>query len=248
VSVFRRRGSESQAIPGIDEPFDREAAAPPSSTADDSAVGARADPANRDAHAARSGPSGSALTGPFDISQVVTGELLRIDFGSLLVPAVDGMQVRLELNEEQQPVAVSVVLEDTVLQLQAFAAPRSEGIWDEIRQEIAEGIRGSQGRAHEAAGPFGRELRADVPAPGRSGSAGTQPVRFIGVDGPRWFLRGLISGPGGDDGAKALAVEEVFRGVAVRRGDLAAPPREPLPISLPEDPSLLTQEPPGGDG
>ncbi len=85
-----------------------------------------------------------------------------LDFGSLRVPAVDGMQVRAELDDQQQVVGVAVMLEETMLQLQAFAAPKSESLWDEVRQEIAEGIRGGQGKAREVDGPFGRELQAEV--------------------------------------------------------------------------------------
>lgn len=186
-------------------------------------------------------------TGPWDVAQVADDALPRIDFGSLLIPAVNGMQVRAELSDEQQVVAISIMLEETTLQMQAFAAPRNEGLWDEVRQEIAEGIRGSKGKAREAEGAFGRELRAEVPASGAAG-AGLQHVRFIGQDGPRWFLRGLVSGPGGQDPSKAAAVEELFRGVAVRRGDHAAPPREPLPLEVPDTSGLLSEESPTADG
>lgn len=229
MSVFRRRGTESQAISGIDEPFDRDADVPPTA-------------------ATKVSKDVVELSGPFDVTQVEGSEHPRIDFGSLLVPGVDGMQLHLELNEDQEPVAVSIILGDSSLQLQAFAAPRSEGIWDEVRQEIAEGIRGGKGRAREADGPFGRELRGDIPELSGSGASTTQSVRFIGVDGPRWFLRGLISGAGGADPAKAAAVEEVFRGMAVRRGDQAAPPREPLPIRAPESAGVLSEESSGDGG
>ena len=93
--------------------------------------------------------------------------ITRLDFGALKVPGVDGMEVRAELDDQQQVVGVAVMLDETVLQLQAFAAPKSEGLWDEVRQEIAEGIRGGQGKAREVDGPFGRELHAEVVVAGR---------------------------------------------------------------------------------
>jgi len=246
VSLFRRRGIESQAIRTIDEPYDPDAVAPPASPD-------QVHPGAKDSRReARSGSLGmdpeSVPSGPWDVAQVEDDSSPRIDFGSLLVPAVDGMQIRVELNEQEEPVAISVMLEDTALQLQAFAAPRSEGIWDEVRQEIAEGIRGNQGKAREAEGPFGRELRAEVPVEGAAGSPATHSVRFIGVDGPRWFLRGLLSGTGGSDPEKAAAVEQVFRDVAVRRGYQAAPPREPLPLDVPDNSGLLSEQPPSSGG
>lgn len=233
MDIFRGRSQDSQAIPEVDEPYDRNAdPIPAAETTDTESV------------ASREVPDGE-LSGPFDAAQVVADDRPRIDFGSMLLPAFDGMEVRLELNDNQEPFAVSVLLDGSAVQLQAFAAPRGEGIWDEIRQEIAEGVRGSNGKATEADGTFGRELRAEVQV---EVTSGTQRVRFIGVDGPRWFLRGLISGAGGADPQQSAAVEAVFRNVAVRRGEHAAPPREPLPLQVPDTSELLTEGPSEDDG
>ena len=158
-----------------------------------------------------------------------------LDFGALRIPAVDGMQVRAELDGQEQVVGVAVVLQETMLQLQAFAAPRSEDLWDEVRQEIAEGIRGGQGKAREVDGTFGRELQAEVVVTDESGTSSRQPVRFIGIDGERWFLRGVVTGPGATDPASAAAVELIFSGVEVERGSHAAAPRDLLPLTLPTD-------------
>lgn len=166
-----------------------------------------------------------------------------LDFGSLKVPAVDGMQLRVDIDEQEQPVAVSVMIDDTVLQLQAFAAPKSEQIWDEVRQEIAEGIRAGHGKAREADGPFGRELQAEVVVSDPSGATSRQPARFIGTDGQRWFLRGVITGAGATEATRAEAVEQVFTGVRVERGSHAAAPRDPLPITIPDDPALVSEPP-----
>jgi len=175
---------------------------------------------------------------PATVIDIDDDGITRLDFGALKVPGVDGMEVRAELDDQQQVVGVAVMLDETVLQLQAFAAPKSEGLWDEVRQEIAEGIRGGQGKAREVDGPFGRELHAEVPVPTESGGEGRQPVRFIGRDGARWFLRGVVTGAGVNDAARAQGVESVFGGVRVERGTHAAPPRDPLPLSLPDDASL----------
>ena len=161
--------------------------------------------------------------------------ITRLDFGALKVPGVHGMEVRAELDDEEQVVGVAIMLDETVLQLQAFAAPKSAGLWDEVRQEIAEGIRGGQGKAREVDGPFGRELQAEIVVAGEGGTESRQPVRFIGRDGQRWFLRGVVSGAGVHDPERAQGVESVFDGVRVERGAHAAPPRDPLPLSLPDD-------------
>jgi Protein of unknown function (DUF3710) len=62
-----------------------------------------------------------------------------------------------------------------------------------------------------------------------------QPLRFLGADGPRWFLRGLITGPAAMDEGLARPLEDIFADVVVVRGEHAEPPRKPLEIQLPEE-------------
>ena len=51
------------------------------------------------------------------------------------------MELRLEVNEqEQQITGVTAVLGESAVQLQAFAAPKSEGVWIDIRNEIGKSI------------------------------------------------------------------------------------------------------------
>ena len=71
------------------------------------------------------------------------------------------------------------------------------------------------------------------PVPGTSG--GLHPVRFLGVDGPRWFLRGVISGPAARQPEIAGPLELVFADVVVVRGDHPVPPRDMLEIQLPPE-------------
>lgn len=183
--------------------------------------------------------------GPWDASDV-DDDVARLDFGALLVPAVDGMEVRLDVDEQGTVSAVGIGLADSSLQLQAFAAPRSLGLWDEVRAEMLDGIRSSGGKVSEAQGPFGPELRAVLPAQDPDGKVvGTEPVRFLGIDGPRWFLRGVITGAA-SDAARANDVHALLRGVVVARGDAAAPPRELLELRVPEDPQLQSG-PAGGE-
>src|SRR5690606_34481394 len=47
----------------------------------------------------------------------------------------------------------------------------------------------------------------------------------IGVDGPRWFLRGVIGGEAASDPAAAEQVEDLFRLIVVVRGGSPMPPR-----------------------
>jgi hypothetical protein len=192
---------------------------------------------------ADAGTEAGTEAGPASAVAGADGSGPVLDFGSLRVPAVEGMQLRVEMDEQEKPIAVSVMLDDTVLQLQAFAAPRTEQIWDDVRHEIAEGIRAGQGKAREADGPFGRELHAEVTVTGPDGQSVRQPARFIGLDGERWFLRGVITGAGATETERARAVEQIFTGVQVDRGQHAAAPRDPLQITIPDDPALVAEPP-----
>jgi hypothetical protein len=171
--------------------------------------------------------------GPWDAADDVP-EAERIDFGSLLVPVAEGTEVQVSMAEDQAA-WVTVVRGGSGLQLQAFAAPKSGGLWQDVREEIAAEITKAGGDWEEAQGPFGPELRARI-APAEPGAArgGKQPVRFLGVDGPRWFLRGVISGPAARRPEEARPLERVFAGVVVVRGDHPVPPRDLLEIQLPE--------------
>jgi hypothetical protein len=159
----------------------------------------------------------------------------RMDFGSLQVPAREGFEIQISMGEEQGT-WIAVVRGDSGLQLQAFAAPKTSGLWAEDRQELAEEIVNSGGECEEAAGPFGAELHARlVPQVPGQRKPRPEPVRFLGVDGPRWFLRGVITGPAARRADLAAAFEEIFADVVVVRGDHPAPPRDLLEIQLPEE-------------
>ncbi|KWX00583.1 hypothetical protein TH66_16105 [Carbonactinospora thermoautotrophica] len=170
--------------------------------------------------------------GPWDIAEVENPEEGRVDLGGILVPVVEGMELRVEVANDQI-VAATAIHGQSALQLQPFAAPRSEGIWDEVRHEIAAGVTQQGGIVDEVEGPLGPELRAHVPLQLPDGTYGTQLVRFVGCDGPRWFLRGVFSGQAAVQPETAGVLEAVFRGVVVVRGKEPMAPRDPIPLRLP---------------
>lgn len=193
---------------------------------------AAADPAAAPSAAQSTGPA--ATTGPFDEADAPAG-VTRVDLGALRVPPRPGMELRLELEEKtRRVVAATVGLAGSTVQLQAFAAPRRDGIWDEIRAEIATQVTKSGGSADEIPGSFGRELLARLPARTSDGRTAHRPARFVGVDGPRWFLRAVFSGPAAADEQAARPLEEVVRGTVVVRGAEAMAPRDLLPLRLPD--------------
>ncbi|MBD7993822.1 DUF3710 domain-containing protein [Arthrobacter sp. Sa2CUA1] len=177
--------------------------------------------------------------GPFDAEDRPSEEGY-VDLGALRIAATQGLALRLEVEEKtKRVVAVTLDLDGSSLQLQAFAAPRSETLWDEIRAQIVKSVSSQGGTADELEGRLGTELLARVPAQAQDGSKGYRVARFVGVDGPRWFLRGVFGGPAAMNPEAAAPLEEVFRNVVVVRGDAPLPPRDLLQLTLPKDASPL---------
>lgn len=179
--------------------------------------------------------------GPFDHAEV-EGREDRVDLGALWVRGVPGMELRLEVDQQSQQVnAATVVLGESALQVQAFAAPRSSGLWDEIRVEISEAVERQGGTVEEHVGDFGPALRTRMPSES-GGRTVFAPATFLGVDGPRWFLRGVLSGRAAIDEGAAAPLLDVFRTLVVVRGVEPMAPRELLPLRLPTDPRAEAAE------
>jgi Protein of unknown function (DUF3710) len=81
-----------------------------------------------------------------------------------------------------------------------------------------------------------------VPAEPGQPQSGLRPVRFAGVDGPRWFLRGLFSGVAAENPAAAVPLEALLREVVVVRGDHPMPPRDLLELRLPPEAAAALEE------
>jgi Protein of unknown function (DUF3710) len=233
VGIFRRGTKDISAEPDL---------AMAAEDADDPAEPVHADDPDE------SGQRSTGLAdhhGPFDRAEV-HGLEGRLDLGALWVTGIPGMELRLEVEQESQSVVgVTAVLGGSAVQLQAFAAPRSEGIWDEIRTEIAASITSQGGTADVTSGPLGTELLARMPGQGPDGRTVFSPARFVGVDGPRWFLRAVLSGRAAIDEDAASALLDVVRSTVVVRGDEAMAPRELLALRLPDQADPAAQDVPG---
>jgi hypothetical protein len=178
---------------------------------------------------AKSAPANRASAGPLDESEA-NAVRPYVDLGGVkILPRAD-LQLRLEVEEgSKRVVAVSLDYAGSTLQVQPFAAPRTSGLWHEIRQQILDQVEKQGGSTKVTVGNFGPELIAQIPV------AGGKPrlTRFIGVDGPRWFLRGVIAGEGAMDPDAAAKIEDLYRSIVVVRGSTPMPPRDLIPLHMP---------------
>lgn len=182
----------------------------------------------------KSAPFDRSEKGPFDISEEYP-EHDRLDLGALKVPVVDGMQVRLDTDDDSQRVlAVTLIHDGGGIQLQAFATPRSEGLWNTVRGQLAESVTKQGGESTELHTTLGKELAIEVPAKTESGRPGKRAMRFAGIDGPRWFVRAVFSGKAVTDDEVRAELSALFRGVVVDRGEEAMAPRELIALTAPQ--------------
>lgn len=170
--------------------------------------------------------------GPFDSALVEINESF-IDFGSILVPkSIPDMTVRVEVEESTgRLVAVSLEVENSLLQISAFSAPKSEPIWHEVADQLFDSLISQGADATRSETSFGASILATMQTDDALQS--TRQLKFFGADGPRWFLRGILSGQALSDPATAVVLDNVFRQLVVNRGLEALPPRELLPLVMP---------------
>lgn len=171
--------------------------------------------------------------GPFDITEREP-ESAAMDFGPLKIPTARSMELRLEVERgTSKVVGVTLGAAGSLIQIQVFAAPRSQGLWQEIRSEITQGVRERGGTADLHEGRMGTEIIARIPTQAADGRSGFQQARFFGVDGPRWFLRVAVNGPAAAHEAALEPVIGLIREIIVDRGDEPMPPREVLALTPP---------------
>ncbi|KQM83296.1 DUF3710 domain-containing protein [Agromyces sp. Leaf222] len=182
----------------------------------------------------KSAPDDRASAGPFDEAEA-NPVRPYVDLGGLKVLPREGLHVRLEVEEgTKRVVAIGLDYANSTLQVQPFAAPRNSGLWHEIRAQIADQIARQGGTTTVREGTFGPEVLAQIPVAAAEGQTGHQRLaRFIGVDGPRWFLRGVIAGEAAVDPTAAAKVEDLFRSIVVVRGSTPMPPRDLIPLRMP---------------
>lgn len=188
------------------------------------------------APAVKSAPTDRESAGPFDESEA-NPVRPYIDLGGIKILPREGLNLRLEVEEQtKRIVAVGLDYADSTLQVQPFAAPRTSGLWEETREQIRQQVKQQGGRVEEREGPLGPELLAEVPVTGGADATSKRLARFVGVDGPRWFLRGVVGGAATSDIEAAAAVEDLFRSIVVVRGTSPMPPRDLIPLRMPATP------------
>ncbi len=175
--------------------------------------------------------------GPFDLAEAPDDGIGRLDLGSVRLPVPDGAQLQVEMDPSGPVRAVHILTPIGRLTVSAFAAPRSGGLWAEVSDELADQLRGDGATVAREDGTWGDELAAVT---------GEVSLRFVGVDGPRWMVRGVAASPPEHVEPIAELLRALLAGTVVVRGDSPMPVRTPLPVELPEEIAAHIQQAQGG--
>jgi len=184
-------------------------------------------------------PANRAQSGPFDSSEI---ELPNgyLDFGAIRLMATPDIAIKLEVEEATgRVVALTIERGGSTLQVSVFAASKHEGIWAEVLDQLTDSITTAGGAANTVTSQLGTTLDAEIVMPGEA----SRKIRFLGVDGPRWFLRGSVTGTALTESSDAAEIEEIFRSLVIHRGDSPMPPKESLEIVVPA--GIITPPRPG---
>ena len=158
-----------------------------------------------------------------------------VDLGCLQIPLQPDLEIQVDVDTETNLiVSISLLLPHTVASVQVFAAATYEDAWPSVRDAITEGLAQQHVESSVELGTFGTEIRCVMPTQNEDGSTVVQPVRFVGIDGPRWFLRATIGGDAAVfDEAKAK-MDAILASLIVVRGDHAMAPGERLEFKFPQ--------------
>jgi hypothetical protein len=155
-----------------------------------------------------------------------------INFGALRLQVPQGVEVQVQADQTSGRITQLTLRDgESAMQLQPYASRKTGGMWPEVIDSLKSTINSSGGLVETAEGQFGTEVVAQIQAAGEGGSL--QPARFVGVDGPRWFLRAVFMGKGARDNQAASRLTEIFKGALVVRGGSAMAPGAPLVMNLP---------------
>lgn len=181
--------------------------------------------------------------GPYDASAVPVGGVSRVDLGAMQIAGFTEMQLHFETDPAKNRfVSIVATFQDAALRLQPLAAPRSGGLWADMRTQITSSIAAAGGDVEEVDGLFGTELHGVVPAVTPEGEQVRQPVRLVGFEGPRWMLHGVFMGSAAMEPRMAELFEDVFQQTVVVRGDQPMAPGDVLPITLPPEAQAAQQD------
>lgn len=183
------------------------------------------------------------MTSPKNSYEVINADGY-LKFGSLWVPSLNELDISVEITQDdKQLLSLSLIYANSIAKVEVFAAAKDHSSWTETRFELAAKLEDAKVQPKVMNGTFGAELSAIMPTFDAQGIALVQAVRFLGIDGDRWFMRVTVSGNGATDPVAISKLDELISQLVVDRGEHAMSPGSRLPLTLPSSENVaVTQD------
>ncbi|GAA5105985.1 DUF3710 domain-containing protein [Nocardia iowensis] len=172
-------------------------------------------------------PIGPNPRGPYDEKDAPDDNVRRLDLRSIRIPVPAWGEFLVDMAPDDS--IVRLVHWQTPLgrfTVTAYAAPSSNGLWEQVIPELMDGLRQDCRTVRREPGSWGDEVAATM---------GDRALRFVGIDGPGWMLRGAMLAPPATVQHSASALRDLLRGTVVARGADELPDRTLLPMQLPPE-------------
>lgn len=177
------------------------------------------------------GMSGTGSDGPGEKAQLeplADSPGRWLDFESLKIPIVDGIGISVTRDDNQNITNVILESDSGNLEVTVFAANPGHSLWEEICSEMRAALFAEGLPTQELDGEAGTELLTR-----RRDAHGVTPLRFVGIDGPGWMIRGVYMGRAAVDTVQAAGLANCLRKAIVRRSNPSLPERSPLSLTMP---------------
>ena len=227
---FGRKRAKQRAEEDLEDQKDQSKELDKSEGAEKSDQTSQTSQEDRDETAAEQDEAEQSGKGPWDSTDPEAPDTDEyLDIGALMLPFLKGSELRLKANSQTGDVlGATITYKSSSLELEPFAAPKSLGLWDEVRADLLK----ANPSCKEVDGVFGKELTLPVKVKGKN-----LLTRVVGVDGPRWMLRGIFSGPAAKGGKEKDVLDGYLADLVVVRGDEPLAPRDLVPMHAPVTPN-----------
>lgn len=170
--------------------------------------------------------------GPRDVSEVDTS-IGYVDHGCVLVPRIEGLRIApLGSLTDGKAAGIRIGLGTSLIEVEVYAAPRSGGVWTEVRHSLRELAQSMGASVTSSTGRYGVEQQISIPVNLPDGGKGQTLVREIGHEGPRWMSRIKILGEAVTDPQTAHRCEMVIDRLVIVRGSEPRARLEHLPVTF----------------
>ena len=227
---FGRKRAKQRAEEDLEDQKDQSKELDESEGAEKSDQTSQTSQEDRDETAAEQDEAEQSGKGPWDSTDPEAPDTDEyLDIGALMLPFLEGSELRLKANSQTGDVlGATITYKSSSLELEPFAAPKSLGLWDEVRADLLK----ANPSCKEVDGVFGKELTLPVKVKGKN-----LLTRVVGIDGPRWMLRGIFSGPAAKGGKEKDVLDGYLADLVVVRGDEPLAPRDLVPMHAPVTPN-----------